>query len=88
LTATLENPQADAEDTLIHDVDENMGMSTVAGQTGVVPTLFDDQPTVNNTNSEEPANKIPRLGESESLLKTLKQIQSINFKISKSNQLT
>ncbi len=49
---------------MIHQKDHDMGMSTVAGQTGVVPTLFDDQPTVNNTNSEEPANKMARLGDS------------------------
>jgi hypothetical protein len=35
-----------------------MSLSTVAGQTGAVASLFDDQPTVNNTNSEEPANRL------------------------------
>lgn len=30
-------------------------------QPGVVPTLFDEQPTVNNTNlAEEPAEKVPK----------------------------
>lgn len=28
-------------------------------QPGILPTLFDEQPTVNNTNLEEPAGKLP-----------------------------
>ena len=74
LTTNLENQQQ--EDTLLHEEENNdIGLSTVVGQSRVVPTLFDDQPTVNNTNSEEPANKIARLGAGES--RKLKIIPSL-----------
>ncbi|RNA42783.1 double-strand-break repair rad21 -like protein [Brachionus plicatilis] len=38
-------------------------------QPGVVPTLFDEQPTVNNTNlAEEPAEKVPKLNDMDNIL--------------------
>lgn len=52
------------DDTMINDHDDNDQITHLAGQTGVVPTLFDDQPTVNNTNAEEPVNKKAKAGES------------------------
>jgi cohesin complex subunit SCC1 len=42
----------------IHDIDQNELMTDGPA---VVPTLFDDQPTVNATTADEPAQKMPRL---------------------------